>query len=255
MNIQQQRNKEKYEGLIFETNSYGACVVVEYKDKRTVVIKFLETGSFLTVLLSNLKKGNVKDYMKPVVFGKGFLGKDFSKVYLRGEVSYSKWVHMIRRCYDIKSQKSLSTYRDCSVSSLFHNFSYFKDWCEKQKGFSNKGWHLDKDILVKGNKVYSEDACCFVPAEINGLFTLSNKKRGKHPLGVSYHKRDRVFTATVGMNGKNKHLGYYKTSEEAFQAYKQAKEAYIKEVAELYKDQIDTRVYEALMKYEVDIND
>jgi hypothetical protein len=54
---------------------------------------------------------------------------------------------------------------------------------------------------------------------------------------------------------KEKYLGRFVTPEEAFQVYKQAKEAYIKEVAELYKDQIDIRVYEALMKYEVDIND
>ena len=54
---------------------------------------------------------------------------------------------------------------------------------------------------------------------------------------------------------ENIHLGYFSKPDEAFNVYKQAKEDYIKEVAELYKDQIDIRVYEALMKYEVDIND
>ena len=54
---------------------------------------------------------------------------------------------------------------------------------------------------------------------------------------------------------KKKTLGYYITAEEAFYAYKQAKEAHIKEVANKWKDQIDIRVYEALMKYEVEIMD
>jgi hypothetical protein len=50
-------------------------------------------------------------------------------------------------------------------------------------------------------------------------------------------------------------LGYYKTSEEAFNAYKKAKEAYIKEVAEEWRDSIDSRVYEALTNWVVEITD
>ena len=44
-------------------------------------------------------------------------------------------------------------------------------------------------------------------------------------------------------------------AEEAFLAYKQAKELHIKEVANKWKDQIDPRVYEALMNYTVEITD
>ena len=50
-------------------------------------------------------------------------------------------------------------------------------------------------------------------------------------------------------------LGYYSTTEEAFQAYKETKEAYIKEVANKWKDQIDSRVYEALMNWSIEITD
>ena len=74
-------------------------------------------------------------------------------------------------------------------------------------------------------------------------------------MGVSYKPRINRYIAQISKFKKVIHLGCFDTPEEAFQAYKQAKEAYIKEVAELYKDQIDIRVYEALMKYEVDIND
>ena len=53
----------------------------------------------------------------------------------------------------------------------------------------------------------------------------------------------------------NKQSEHFKTPEEAFYVYKEAKETYIKEVANRWKDQIDPRVYEALMKYEVEITD
>ena len=76
-----------------------------------------------------------------------------------------------------------------------------------------------------------------------------------YPVGVSYKPRINRYIAQISKFKKVIHLGCFATPEQAFYAYKQAKEAYIKEVAELYKDQIDVRVYEALMKYEVDIND
>ena len=56
-------------------------------------------------------------------------------------------------------------------------------------------------------------------------------------------------------SSQNKYLGLFNTELEAFYAYKQAKETYIKEVANKWKDQIDPRVYNALMKYEVEITD
>lgn len=54
---------------------------------------------------------------------------------------------------------------------------------------------------------------------------------------------------------KSEHLGYFKTELEAFNAYKQAKESFIKEQANEWKDQVDPRAYEALMNYTVNIND
>ena len=141
------------------------------------------------------------------------------------------------------------------MSDNFKYYPYFKNWCSKQVGFGNKGWQLDKDILIKGNKIYSEDTCCFVPAEINSLFIKCDRSRGEYPIGVNYHKRDRKYVAKISRFKEDIHLGYFYTPDEAFNAYKEAKEAYIKEVANKWKDQIDLRVYEALMNYQVEITD
>lgn len=65
------------------------------------------------------------------------------------------------------------------------------------------------------------------------------------------------YGAKVTLYGTKKHLGTYKTIEEAFAAYKREKEAYIKEVAQKYydEDKITKRVYDALMNYKVEITD
>ncbi len=170
------------------------------------------------------------------------------------------WERLLRRCYNEKHHREKPTYKGCEVSENFKDFLYFKDWCNKQVGFNSKdekgrSFALDKDILIRGNKVYSEDTCCFVPADINNLVIKANSIRGKYMIGVSYNKMKGRFESYINVFGSKRHLGTFNTELEAFYAYKEAKEAYIKEVAEKYKDQIDPRVYEVLMKYQVEITD
>ena len=168
---------------------------------------------------------------------------------------YKLWNQVRSRCFSKSHKAKDVSYIGCSMSDNFLNFTFFFNWCNNQIGFGNEGWELDKDILVKGNKIYSEDTCCFVPSELNKLLLSHRRGRGEHPIGVSYCKLNKRFRASVRKDMKKKTLGYYSTAEEAFYAYKQAKEAHIKEVANKWKDQIDIRVYEALMKYEVEIMD
>ena len=169
---------------------------------------------------------------------------------------YKIWKRVLCRCYSVGYQKVQPTYIDCSVSENFRYLEYFKEWCNSQIGFNSvdekgKPFALDKDILVKGNRVYNEDVCVFVPQEVNLLFTKRDKSRGEYPIVVSFLKSRGMLTATLN----NKYLGYFNTAEQAFQVYKTAKEAYIKEVANKWKDKIDPKVYEALMNYEVHIDD
>ena len=118
---------------------------------------------------------------------------------------------------------------------------------------------LDKDVLVKGNKTYSPNTCVFVPQNINVLFTKCNKARGKYPIGVSFYKDRNKYQAhcKIFSNGKSKqkNLGYYNNIDDAFYAYKQFKEDYIKQVADEYKDNIPNKLYEAMYNYKVEITD
>ena len=129
---------------------------------------------------------------------------------------------------------------------------FVPDW----EGFGNEGFHLDKDLLVKGNKVYSENTCVFIPREINSMLIKRAASRGKYLIGVHWCNTNKVFVAQVRKNkGKSEHLGIFKTEIEAFKAYKVAKEAFVKEQANKWKSQIDLRAYEALMNYQVEITD
>ena len=163
---------------------------------------------------------------------------------------------MLKRCYSDDFKKKRPTYEGCEVSNNFLHYEYFYEWCNKQIGFDNKGWHLDKDLLIKGNKVYSENTCVFLPAEINSLLIKSEALRGEHLIGVYWHKRDKTFIARARKNkGKSEHLGLFTTELEAYNAYKQAKESFVKEQAEKWKGKIDDRAYNALMSYQVEIDD
>jgi hypothetical protein len=122
-------------------------------------------------------------------------------------------------------------------------------------GFGEEGFCLDKDILSKGVKEYSEQNCVFVPQEINKLLNKHKIHRGEYPIGVSKYKDKRFMAGFSGNGIRNNCLGYFDTPEEAFAAYKTAKEQYVKTVAEKWKHKIDPRVYQAMLNYQVNVTD
>jgi len=173
---------------------------------------------------------------------------------------YRAWCNMLYRCTE-KSWEENPSYSGVICSENFKSYTFFYEWCQEQIGFgyrdeSGKSWHLDKDILVRGNKVYSENTCCFVPARINSLFVKRKATRGKFPIGVSWYNPTKKYLAHCRNEDKvPKHIGYFDTKEDAFKAYKTYKESLIRYIANDYKATIDPRVYQALMKYEVGIDD
>ena len=242
-------------GDIFDTLNYGRLIVTEYKDSYNLKVKFMETGYETFTKANALRKGKIKDRLLPSVYGVGIIGDSVTKVNGKTLKEYILWKSMLCRCYDVKYSNKYPTYQNSEVSDSFKYFPYFKEWCKKQIGCDQQGWHLDKDILVKGNKLYSEDTCCFVPKEINNLLIKNDSSRGEYPVGVRYRKKSRKFESQLTICGKVVCLGCFNNPEDAFQAYKTAKEAYIKDVANKWKDKIDLRVYSALMSYKVEIND
>ena len=248
-------------GKVYKTLNSGDFKIVKYNDSRNVEIQFLKTGYRKVAEMKEVKSGEIKDPYLPSVYGVGVLGAKYpTRVNGVKTKEYVLWTNMLVRCYSDALKKRRPTYEGCEVSDNFKSYEYFYEWCNKQIGFSNEGnenpFHLDKDLLTKGNKVYSEDTCVFIPAEINTLLIKCAATRGEHLIGVSWHKTRKAFVAKVNKSkGKREYLGFFNTEIEAFKAYKIAKESFIKEQANNWKSQIDDRAYEALMNYTVEIDD
>ena len=59
----------------------------------------------------------------------------------------------------------------------------------------------------------------------------------------------------IRINNIHHNLGTFRKEEDAFNVYKLEKEKHIKQLAEQYKDQLESRVYNALYNYKVEITD
>lgn len=192
--------------------------------------------------------------MKKLVQGVGINnGKYTATVDGKVRKEYELWKDMLERCYSENYHKKKPTYLGCTVSDNFKHYAYFFEWCQTQTGFNASGYTLDKDLIIKGNKIYSEDNCVFIPNELNMLLLKRQLDRGALPIGVT--KSGRNFQALCKINGVKKYIGTFNTPELAFNAYKAFKESHIKELAEKYKGTIDQRAYQALLNYEVHIDD
>lgn len=170
--------------------------------------------------------------------------------------AFQIWTNMLLRCYDKSTAHKHPTYIGCTVCSEWHYLSNFKRWFEDSANGYREGYHLDKDILHKGNKIYSPLTCCFIPIEINSLIVNRQRFRGKCPIGIQ--PKDGGYEVAMCSSGERKrYIGFYHTLEEAFSAYKDAKEYRIKEVAMRFYNQglITTRVYDALLNYKIEITD
>lgn len=170
--------------------------------------------------------------------------------------SYGAWKNMIRRCFDSKLQEEYPTYKGCTISDSFLNFSYFHEWCEDQIGYKEKGFHLDKDILVQGNKIYGKDTCAFIPNGLNQFLVNRINFRGGNPVGVSFNKRNGLFRSRVNNGfGKLLHVGYFENKEDAFNAYKEKKMAIALELISHYEGSVDERVLVSLSNLSFSIED
>ena len=200
----------------------------------------------------------LRDRTIPSVYGVGYMGNNTElKASYNGKKCpiYKQWYNMIERCYNEKFHQLRPTYIDCYVSDDFKDYSKWRDWYDNHQ-YKYDGWQLDKDLLIKGNKIYSESTCVFIPQEINKVLVKREASRGEYLIGVSWCKTKKAFKAQVSRSkGKSEYLGLFNTEIEAFNAYKTAKEAFIKEQANKWKSQIDERAYNALMNYEVIDND
>lgn len=176
-------------GTEHKTNKFGILKVLKYVKSSVVKVEFIDTGYKTSSSAGNIRRGNVKDKMIPVVYGVGFIGDGSAKSGGRSKSkAYIKWTSMLERCYS--EGDSYPWYKDCSVCKEWHNFQNFSKWFDDNYPDDGGDYHLDKDIKISGNKVYSPSSCSFVSRSENisdsNVRGNSKEYEFKNPKGIIF---------------------------------------------------------------------
>ena len=155
--------------------------------------------------------------------------------------AYRAWVSMLYRAYDPKYHARHQTYSDITVCKEWHSFRSFRAWWLANY---REDWHLDKDLLVVGNREYGPDACIYIPQWLNKFTIDCGASRGELPIGVSIHKKTVKYRSDCRnpITGKQHSLGYFTTPEEANEAWLKYKLSLADQLKPAM-DAIDQRIY------------
>lgn len=216
-------------------------------------VKFLDTGSTRWLYRINIARGEIKDLYGPNLYGRGFIGEGFTP----NHIAYKTWQNMFTRCYNDKFHESCPTYQDCSVDKRWWNFQTFAEWFDATRKCGR--YELDKDFKIKGNRIYSEETCLWIPKKINHYVCSARGSRGDLPLGVAHSTNSNKLyeIRCADGTGKRAYLGHYNDIDEAFLVYKTYKEKKIKELANisLANGEICSKVHEIICNYKIEKGD
>lgn len=225
---------------------YGTpCKVIEKIDSRNLLVEFQDEYKYRYIVkYRNFLRGEIKNPYDKSVRNVGYLGEHkYSTKTDSHKMSrcYSIWTEMIRRCYIDGYNKA---YSDCYVCDEWLCYANFEKWYyENYYEINNEPICIDKDILIKDNKVYSPETCIFVPKSINSFFVSTNNKRHNGlPLGVSKMTKANTYFCSVGC----KTYYGFKTKQEAHLKYLQEKNNDFHIKLQNYKGIIPMNIYDLL---------
>ena len=243
------------------TNRYGVQYkAIEIHEKSKVLIEFQDDWKFRTeVSPQRFYSGSILNPYSNKLYGVGYRGAGEHKTVTVGNAQnpvYTVWHNMLRRCYYKPYQEKHTSYIGCSVAEEWFCFQTFADWWDENcYTVEGERMELDKDLLIKNNKIYSPERCCLLPQRINLIFPAKKSHRNGTPPGVQRLQNGK-YMATCGIKSKNvESLGMFDTAEAAFRAYKDRKERNMKEVADQYKQHLPKRIYDALYNWKIDVSD
>lgn len=144
---------------------------------------FLESGYIAhNVSSGHIRKGEVKDYLSPSVFGVGSLG--YAVGYAKRNESrrlYYTWRGMLRRCYDpTYSKYRWYGERGVTVCERWHRLDYFLEDIVNLPGYNTEKFEsgeieLDKDSIDYSRKEYSPETCSLLSHKENNQIALQRR--------------------------------------------------------------------------------
>ena len=183
--LREKNSSKKYiSGSMWTTKHCGSLEIVGQINKRYTRPSGISTfrhflcefgDGFLVVSTATaIKNGLVFNPYYKKVSGVGFIGEGAYKSRDKSGMTreYSIWKSMIYRCYSPNAFKGYPSYSDCLVDSRWHNFQNFSEDILSLEGYNRwflniEKMELDKDIKIKGNRLYSKDTCMFVTKKEN----------------------------------------------------------------------------------------
>lgn len=246
-------------GQVFKNFQGEEFTIIEYFNCFNCTVKF--SSGHIIKNVQYHKSRNVKNPYFQLVSGKGYVGEGN---YIASGKIYSTWTKMLERCYceNIKLREKSPTYYDCTVSEEFFNFQNFANWYTKEinkilsklKDFEQlPKLCVDKDLLIEGNRIYSQENCLLIPFEINNMF-CTIKKTDNLPLGVSYldsRNSFKKYFANVRFEKGKKLAKYFESATEAEDYHNYHKEIFVHQQAEKFKHILDERLYLKLSTYKI----
>lgn len=226
------RNKQEsiFVGSICESNQCGRFEIVEIRNMKDIDIVFVDTGYKFTTTAAVIRKGQLRDKLKPTICGVGFIGdgKHISRHRSNYAPAYTTWINMIKRCYDPYTINKSPCYSDCFVCDEWHNYQNFAEWYCTNHPKDGKEYHIEKDIKNIGNKTYSPDSCMFVTRDVNGFVLDSCASRGNYLIGASWLERLGKFQANCNnpFTRKMDYLGIFSSELDAHMAWRNTKYDY-----------------------------
>lgn len=174
---------------------------------------------------------------------------------LNNKQKYSRWYNMNSRCYKECYHRSHpgEIYPECNVCDEWRsNKEAFYRWLDENFYQVSNGeqMDIDKDILCKGNRLYSPETCLIVPHNINVLWAHMPINCPTYNESTKMWEVGAEFYPVIYSEKKS-----FEDLEEARDFAAGVKYAHIKEVAEIYRDEIPEKVYQAMLSYKIEPED
>ena len=166
-------------GTICPTLDCGDITILGQLDKYTLNKEGHRVYNYYRIAFSDgtkkdvcnvhLDHKNISNPNIPTLFGRGYLGIMDGRTMLNGKRTkeYELWSAIFKRCYSEVALKTHPSYRGCEIHPTWYSFPQFCADLPQLQNYTlweqgGKEYQLDKDIKVKGNKIYSKDTCMFV---------------------------------------------------------------------------------------------
>jgi hypothetical protein len=230
-------------------NKFGTPMkIVRYVNTSDMTIEFQDEFKIQRdTTYRNFTIGQILNPYDKKIHGVGYLGEGVYKAKYdngRKTPAYASWHNMLERCYSEKDRYKHPSYESCNSSQEWHNYQTFADWYENEwYQIDFERMHLDKDILLKNNKLYSSETCLIVPQKINMIFTEQPNKY-RLPSGISLTQSGKYHSAYNGIR-----LGNFEILEEAIAAHDNEKRIHIKELVSEYGSKLPKKVRDALLSW------